>query len=37
MLDELIAFIFKVEEEAKQVTNKKASSEQSPKAAHPRR
>jgi hypothetical protein len=37
MLDEPTAFIFKVEEEAKQVTNKRASSEWSPKVSHPRR
>jgi hypothetical protein len=36
MLDEPTASIFMVEGEAKQVTNKKAGSEQSPRASYPR-
>jgi hypothetical protein len=35
MLDEPTASIFRVEDEAKKVTNKKASSEQSPRLSHP--
>jgi hypothetical protein len=37
MLDEPTASIFRVEEKAMKVTNKKASSEQNSRVSHPRR